>query len=147
MCGLSLTLPIGRRIFSPSNDRTTRTWDVKTDAAVGKPLEGHNTADGQRITSGSNDKATCVSNSFPYFSNQHSTSSNPMHVHFYAPLDPNGCVREAEGRLLYWIPPDHHTPKNYNRYRVMRTRLVAQGHKCIMLATKAGREKQMHRGH
>jgi len=70
-----------------------------------------------------------VSNSFPYFSNQHSTSINPLYVHFYAPLDPDGCVREPEGRLLYRIPPDRRTMKGAIKNWVMRTRFVAQGHK------------------
>jgi len=33
--------PDERRIISPSTDKTIQTWGAKTDAAVGKPLEGH----------------------------------------------------------------------------------------------------------
>ncbi|KAJ7197973.1 WD40-repeat-containing domain protein [Mycena pura] len=56
------------RIVSGSDDETVRIWDATTGAAIGEPLQGHNSTvrsvafspDGQRIVSGSSDKTVRI---------------------------------------------------------------------------------------
>jgi len=115
--GLMLSVaysPDGQHILSGSSDSTIRVWDAGTGAAVGKPLEGQTetvlsvaySSDGQRIVSGSDDSTTHMRDAFRRVSIQYSFSSNPIQPHFYSLPDEDGWVRDSEGRLLYWVPPD-----------------------------------------
>ena len=57
----------------------------------------------QHIVSGSNSNTICVPGPF---SHQPSSSCNPLHAHFYSRTDTEGWVRDSDGGLLYWVPPD-----------------------------------------
>jgi len=106
--------PDGRHFVSGSDDRTIRIWDAETGAAVGKPFEGHvyyvrsvaYSPDGEHIVSGSSDNTTHVWDSVPHVPIKLSSYSNPMHSDFCKHPHADGWVRDSEGGLLYWIPPD-----------------------------------------
>ncbi len=93
---------------------TIRIWDAETGAAVGAPLEGHNdwvrsvaySANGKYIVSGSDDRTIRVWDSFPRVSDEPSSYHNPTHPNFRAAPDADGWIRDLEGGLLYWVPPD-----------------------------------------
>src|SRR5258706_360161 len=114
-CVVSVTYsPDGQHIISGSSDTTIQIWDAKTGVAVRKTLEGHMgevmsvaySPDGQRIISASADGIIHVWQPFPHVSIQPLSSDNPIHVDFCAKPDPDGWVRDSEGGLLYWVPPD-----------------------------------------
>ena len=106
--------PDGKHIVSGSYDGIIRMWDANTGTLVGKPLIGHAqpvasiaySPDGQRIVSRSYGNTIRVWDSHPYLYNQRPTSPNPMHAQFYSQPDADGWVKDPEGGLLYWIPPD-----------------------------------------
>jgi len=106
--------PDGQYIIFGSVDRTFRIRDAETGTAVGRPLEGHTWAvysvayspDGRHIVSGSGDHTIHIWDSFLEVSAQLPSSSDPMHTNFFTRPDPDGWVRDSEGGLLYWVPPD-----------------------------------------
>jgi WD40 repeat protein len=106
--------PDGRHIISGSRDTTIQIWNVETGAAVSKPLKGHThpvrsiafSPDGQHFISGSDDGTIHVWESFSHVSIQLSSSGNPMHPDHFGRPDSDGWVRDPEGGLLYWVPPD-----------------------------------------
>ena len=65
-------------------------------------------SDGQQLVSGSWDEITRAWDSFPYISIRPS-SRNPIHPALCAMPDVGGWVRDSEGGLLYWVPPDIRT--------------------------------------
>jgi WD40 repeat protein len=105
--------PNGQYIISGSSDKTIQIWDAKTSATIGWPLEGHTESvqsvaycpDGQHIASVSSDHSIHVLDESPHRSVQ-PPSSNPIQPPFHAQPDPKGWVRDLEGGLLYWVPPD-----------------------------------------
>jgi len=106
--------PDGQHITG-SSARTIRTWDAKTGDAVGNPLEGHIrtvwsvacSPDGQRIVSGSDDRTARMGDASRRVSIQSPLPSNQIQPHFYALPGEDGWVHDSEGRLLYWVPPNH----------------------------------------
>ena len=108
--------PDGRHIISGSSDKTIRIWDAETGSAVSKPLEGHTSEvlsvayspDGRHIISGSDDNTIRIwhARTAPPVTSR-SSSTDHISLYLYAPPDPEGWVRDSEGRLLYWVPPDY----------------------------------------
>ena len=108
--------PNGCHIISGSFDKTIRIWDAKTGFAVGKPLKGHTSyvlsvaysPDGRHIASGSWDNTIRIwhARAAPPVTSQ-SFGSDHISLYLYAPPDLDGWVRDPEGRLLYWVPPDY----------------------------------------
>ena len=102
--------PDGRHIISGSVDKTIRIWNAETGAAIGRPLKGETASvvlvayspDRQQIDSGSEHNTTRVSESLPL----QPSSRNPIHVHFFSQPDSRGWIRDSDGGLLYWVPPD-----------------------------------------
>ena len=103
--------PNGRHIISGSDDETIRIWDAETGVAVGWPMDRAPTRlvsvvhspDGQHTESRSDYSTTRVSGSSPP---EPFSSSNPIHVHFFSQPDSRGWIRDSDGGLLYWVPPD-----------------------------------------
>ena len=106
--------PDGKHIISGSGDTTIQIWDIETGTAVGKPPKGHSNTvrsvvfspDGQRIISGSDDGTIHVWESFLHAPIQLSSSGNPKQPDLLGRSDSDGWVRDPEGGLLYWVPPD-----------------------------------------
>ena len=106
--------PDGRRIISGSSDITIRIWDDMASTPARNPPVGHtsefkpisHSPDGHQIVSAPGGEITHLSNSTPDTSIPFSTSPNPIHSKFRFQPDINGWVRDTEGGLLYWVPPD-----------------------------------------
>jgi hypothetical protein len=106
--------PDGRHIISGSGDMTIRIWDGMAGGPPVKPRERHtgnlksiaNSSNGRHMVSAPAENTNDVSNSFPSRSIQYSPFCNLMYPHLLARPDPNGWVRDSEGGLLYWVPPD-----------------------------------------
>jgi WD40 repeat protein len=100
-------------------DITIRIWDAETGATVGQPLEGHtrsiqsvaSSPDGQHVVSGSAEH-----------------TSTPIHTEFHSKPHSDGWVRDSQGGLLYWVPPDCrvglHSPALLTIPRTSRIRSV-----------------------
>ena len=107
--------PNGQQIISGSYDRTIRIWDAKSGSQLGTPLRGHSDSvmsvayspSGRHIVSGSRDSTIRVWDSFAHLSIQPISSCDPVHTQFCAQADSDGWVRDPEGGLLYWVPPDY----------------------------------------
>ena len=103
--------PDGRRIISGSRDSTIRIWNAETGAPVESPLMGriHSTQplayppEAQHTAAGSGDSTIQVLNPSPQVSIQHSFQ---IHTHLCSPPNSEGWVRDSQGALLYWVPPD-----------------------------------------
>ncbi len=97
-------------IVSGSDDRTIRIWDAGTGAVVGEPLKVHTnfvltaaySPNGWYIISGSSDRTIRI------WEVQTGTEiSKPHQGHTEcAKPDLEGWVRDVEGGLLYWVPPE-----------------------------------------
>ena len=106
--------PDGKQIISGSVDKTIRIWDAKIGAVLGTPLRGHSDAicwvsyspSGRHIVSGSRDSTIRVWDSFAHLSTQPSSSCDPVHSQFFVQPNSDGWVRDLDGGLLYWVPPD-----------------------------------------
>ena len=102
----------GRHIISGSYDQTIQIWNAETGAATGRPLEGDTTSvlcaaayspNGQHLVSGSSDNTICVGEPV---SREPPPSCKPLRACFYSRPDSLGWVRDSDGGLLYWVPPD-----------------------------------------
>ena len=103
--------PDGRHIISGSFDKTIRIWDAEAGSSFSKHLEGHThwgrsaaySPDSWNVPSASTDRVIHSIDSVPIRS---SSTGNQLSPDFCSPPDQEGWVRDPEGGLLYWVPPD-----------------------------------------
>ena len=98
----------GQHIISGSYDETIRIWNAEIDLTVGKPLEEHTfplastaySPGAQHIISRSSDMDIHLWDSFSPIPSRFTS-----YIETERP-DQEGWVRDPDGGLLYWVPPD-----------------------------------------
>ena len=99
-------------LVSRSSDETIQIRDTKTRSAVGNPLEEQYVQSSAYSPDCSN-VPSASPHSAPHLSDPVSlrlfSTGGQMSLDFRVRPDSDGWVRDPEGGLLYWVPPDCHT--------------------------------------